>query len=157
MTTYPAAHWAALGVWVGRARRAAGYADTLAWAEAVGRSSRVVLGLERGEPAGDRTLQGVARALDVQLRDLLEILHTGVQPSLSIVGAATTAPDAAAPEDDQPDLVALARRIRRLEQRVEQLERADASSERPSLAVAAHDEDFTIEDEQEQQADNEFP
>jgi transcriptional regulator with XRE-family HTH domain len=55
--------WSRLGREVRRARKAAGFTDTIKWAQAVGRSSRVVLGLERGEPTGDETLELVSLAL----------------------------------------------------------------------------------------------
>jgi hypothetical protein len=53
-----------LGRIVAAARLRAGYSDTRAWSEAVGRSSRQLLGLERGEQVGRKTLLLVEAALD---------------------------------------------------------------------------------------------
>ncbi len=55
--------WAALGRAVYRARARAGYRDTARWAARIGRSTRVALGLERGEPTGPRTLMLIEDAL----------------------------------------------------------------------------------------------
>jgi hypothetical protein len=56
--------WQALGRAVYSARARAGYRDTAKWAARIGRSTRVLLGLERGEPTGGRTLLLVEEALD---------------------------------------------------------------------------------------------
>lgn len=64
-----------LGRAVRRARRAAGLAKTAEWADKVGRSDRVLLGMERGEPAGPDTYAAVAEALGwptARIYDLLE-------------------------------------------------------------------------------------
>ncbi len=63
MNQYDDDAWLRLGRAVKRARLEAGYSDTKRWAAAVGRSSRMLLGLERGEPVGDGTLDRVAIAL----------------------------------------------------------------------------------------------
>jgi hypothetical protein len=55
--------WQALGRAVYSARARAGYRDTAKWAARIGRSTRVLLGLERGEPTGGRTLLLVEEAL----------------------------------------------------------------------------------------------
>lgn len=65
MKKYPAENWERLGRWVYEARHQAGFSDTKVWAEAASRSSRMLLGLERGEPVGAGTLQAVADALGV--------------------------------------------------------------------------------------------
>ena len=62
MADYPAEHWAALGRLVYTTRSEL-YPDTKRWASVVGRSSRMLLGLERGEPVGRGTLTKVAKAL----------------------------------------------------------------------------------------------
>lgn len=77
MKKYPAAHWEALGSWVNVARHQADYADTKKWADAVGRSTRMLLGLERGEPVGAKTLEAIAEALGVTNWSLFEILDKG--------------------------------------------------------------------------------
>lgn len=56
-------NWEALGRAVLSARDRAGYSDTRRWAELVGRSSRMLLGLERGEHVGPKTLAKVEAAL----------------------------------------------------------------------------------------------
>lgn len=45
------------------ARLQGGYDDTALWAKAVERSSRVLLGLERGEPTGRKTLSKIETVL----------------------------------------------------------------------------------------------
>lgn len=52
-----------LGLAVSRARHAAGYADTGKWADAIKRSTRVALGVERGEQAGVNTYSAIEDAL----------------------------------------------------------------------------------------------
>lgn len=44
----------------------AGYADTAIWSEKVGRSTRMLLGLERGEQVGPRTLALIEGVLQKQ-------------------------------------------------------------------------------------------
>jgi hypothetical protein len=56
--------WQALGRAVYRGRVKAGFRDTALWAARIGRSTRVLLGLERGEPTGRRTLLMIEEALD---------------------------------------------------------------------------------------------
>lgn len=80
MRKYPADHWLALGQWVHDARHQAGITDTRQWEQAVGRSSRMLLGLERGETVGAGTLKGIAEALDVPLARLYRILESGSAP-----------------------------------------------------------------------------
>jgi hypothetical protein len=56
-------NWETLGRAVLSARDRAGYSDTRRWSELVGRSSRMLLGLERGEQVGPKTLARVEGAL----------------------------------------------------------------------------------------------
>ena len=77
MKKYPREHWQALGDLVGTARHQAGYSDTKRWAEAVGRSSRVLLGLERGEPVGPKTIEAIAETLGIANWSLFEALDRG--------------------------------------------------------------------------------
>lgn len=56
--------WARLGRVVRRERKLQGFRDTARWAAVVGRSSRSLLGLERGEAVGDETLELVSEALN---------------------------------------------------------------------------------------------
>lgn len=49
--------WTRLGQEVKDARKRAGYRDMAKWATTVGRSTRMLLGLERGEPVGENTLE----------------------------------------------------------------------------------------------------
>lgn len=74
---YPAENWKKLGKWVGVARRGAGFGELADWVAAVGRTDRVLLGLERGETVGDGTLRGIAHALGADLATLYSILSTG--------------------------------------------------------------------------------
>lgn len=77
MKKYPREHWQALGDLVGKTRHQAGYTDTRAWADAVGRSSRMLLGLERGEPVGPKTIEAIAEALGMANWSLFEVLDRG--------------------------------------------------------------------------------
>ncbi|WP_292605903.1 hypothetical protein [Nocardioides sp. REDSEA-S30_B4] len=77
MKTYSPEHWRALGSWVAGARVQAGYSDTKKWAATVGRSTRQVLGLERGEAVGPKTIEAVAQALGVAAWALYDTLETG--------------------------------------------------------------------------------
>lgn len=77
MRKYPREHWQALGDLVGTARHQAGYSDTKRWAEAVGRSSRMLLGLERGEPVGPKTIEAIAETLGIANWSLFEVLDRG--------------------------------------------------------------------------------
>jgi hypothetical protein len=92
--------WKALGRAVYSARVKAGYRDTARWAATLGRSTRVVLGLERGEPTGRRTLLMVEEALDWPL-GWCDLILTGKE-----TGPPTDAPPAfvgpAADADPRP-------------------------------------------------------
>lgn len=61
---HTAGDWERLGAAVLAARRRAGHRDMKEWALLVGKSTRILLGLERGEPVGRNTL-----------RDIEELLH----------------------------------------------------------------------------------
>lgn len=63
-----------LGTKVRQARRAAGFANTAKWADRVGRSDRVLLGLERGEAVGADTYAAVADALGWPLERIYSLL-----------------------------------------------------------------------------------
>lgn len=63
-----------LGAEVRQARRRAGYAKTLEWVAKVGRSDRILLGLERGETVGADTYAAVAEALEWPLDRIYAIL-----------------------------------------------------------------------------------
>lgn len=65
-TRYTDEAWRAFGRVVHSARIKAGFSDLKAWIEAVGRSDRMLLGLERGEPVGRGTLRNVEAALGWQ-------------------------------------------------------------------------------------------
>lgn len=58
-----------------QARRAAGFSKTPAWAAKVGRSDRVLLGLERGEAVGPDTYAAVAEAIGWPLSRVYDILN----------------------------------------------------------------------------------
>lgn len=74
MRKYPAENWIRLGHRVHDLRIQVGHVDTKLWAEEVGRSSRQLLGLERGEPVGPKTLERVAKALYVSPWSLYAVL-----------------------------------------------------------------------------------
>lgn len=77
MKTYPPGHWKALGSWIAGARTQAGYSDTKEWSAAASRSTRQLLGLERGESVGPKTIEAVATALEVDSGVLFGILEAG--------------------------------------------------------------------------------
>lgn len=65
-TKYTRGDWKRLGTAVLAARlrrKDLGLDNTGEWADAIGRSSRVALGLERGEPAGPKTLRVIEEVL----------------------------------------------------------------------------------------------
>lgn len=104
MEKYAAENWQELGRWVQRSRLGAGISDVKEWAELVGRSTRQLQGLERGEPVGSKTLELVAAKLGSDLPDLYEILNggpgaaradpqVGVDPSESIIQRLTREAD----------------------------------------------------------------
>lgn len=63
MRKYPAENWKLFGASVHDLRMRQGYRDMRSWSDAVGRSDRVLLGLERGEPVGAKTIEAIAKAL----------------------------------------------------------------------------------------------
>lgn len=77
MKDYPAENWKALGDWVSLARHQTNYSDTQAWAKAVGRSTRILLGLERGESVGAKTIEAIAEVLGVANWSVFGILESG--------------------------------------------------------------------------------
>lgn len=79
MRTYPAENWKLLGQAVHDLRLGAGFASMKDWAEAVGRSTRQLQGLERGEKVGEGTLIEVARVLGLELGALVDVLASGVE------------------------------------------------------------------------------
>lgn len=67
MKKYPAENWKALGRWIYEARmQGPDDRDMDEWAKRVGRSTRQLRGLERGEPVGAKTLELVADALGIE-------------------------------------------------------------------------------------------
>ena len=72
-----------LGRVIGRSRRAAGYADTDKWASEVGRSTRTVLGIERGDSAGPKTYARIEELLGWYTGACYEFLD-GVDPEQAI-------------------------------------------------------------------------
>lgn len=76
MENYSRQAWVRLGRTVYRARRSIpSYQRTEDWADAVGRSSRVVLGLERGEKVGKDTLMRVEELLGWDADETFRILE----------------------------------------------------------------------------------
>lgn len=72
-------HWRILGRYIQRQRLHI-EPDMREWAAKIGRSTRVLQGLERGEPQGMNTVTLVAVALDVHPEVLFGILETGKTP-----------------------------------------------------------------------------
>lgn len=67
MKKYPAENWKALGRWIYEARmQGPDDRDMDEWSKKVGRSTRALRGLERGEPVGPKTLELVADALGLE-------------------------------------------------------------------------------------------
>lgn len=94
MTYYDTAARKQLGRVVNRARMAAGFADTEKWAERIQRSTRVALGVERGEAAGRKTYAAIEEALGWHPGACYEILD-GVEPAQAVspdVGGVTNTP-----------------------------------------------------------------
>lgn len=77
MNTYSSEQWKVLGTWVASARKQAGFSDTKRWAQVAKRSTRQLLGLERGEPVGSGTIETVGEALGVDSGELFAILEAG--------------------------------------------------------------------------------
>lgn len=76
MANYPRQAWERLGRTVYRARRSIpSYQHTEDWAGAVGRSSRVLLGLERGEKVGKDTLMRIEELLGWDVDETFRILE----------------------------------------------------------------------------------
>jgi hypothetical protein len=69
--------WIRLGRAVKDARKRAGYRDMKIWAGKVGRSTRMLQGLERGEPVGGGTLELVEDALERHRGWTLDLLAGG--------------------------------------------------------------------------------
>lgn len=83
MPDYTADAWRQFGKVVRTERKKAGFRDTTAWAAEVGRSTRMLLGLERGEPVGDETIERVAEALGWELSWAYQLLETGSKPTVT--------------------------------------------------------------------------
>lgn len=81
--------WKRLGRYVLRARTDAGYGDTQDWVHKTGLSARTLLGLERGEHVGRKTLAKVEHALDLDTGALDQVLDEagdGVASTSAIEG-----------------------------------------------------------------------
>jgi len=77
MTKYPIEHWRTLGRYVQRQRLRI-EPDMHEWAGKVGRSTRHLEGLERGEQVGSKTIILVADGLGVDPDFMFAILESGV-------------------------------------------------------------------------------
>lgn len=82
MRNFSAENWKVLGRWVQTCRLARGHSDMDTWAQMVGRSTRQLQGLERGERVGPKTLENVAKALGVEVATIYEVLESRVSPAL---------------------------------------------------------------------------
>ncbi|WP_328988421.1 hypothetical protein OG394_19595 [Kribbella sp. NBC_01245] len=74
MHDYDSHGWQRLGRLVRAARVKAGYGESREWSARVGRSTRMLLGLERGEPVGDATLARVAESLGWPIERIYDTL-----------------------------------------------------------------------------------
>lgn len=74
MQDYDSHGWQRLGRLVRAARVKAGYGESREWSARVGRSTRMLLGLERGEPVGDATLARVAESLGWPIERIYDTL-----------------------------------------------------------------------------------
>lgn len=74
VANYTSEDWQRLGQAIRTARTRCGYERASDWATAVGRSGRLLLGLERGEPAGDTTLRVIEEVLRWPYRTTDQIL-----------------------------------------------------------------------------------
>lgn len=93
MRKYAPADWGRLGQAVAEARSEAGFSKTNDWAAAVGRSSRILLGLERGEPTGTGTLELIEDALGWPRGGAFRILTGAVGwRDLAVGGETQTSP-----------------------------------------------------------------
>lgn len=77
MQDYDSHGWQRLGRLVRAARVKAGYGESREWSARVGRSTRMLLGLERGEPVGDATLARVAESLGWPIERIYDTLGEG--------------------------------------------------------------------------------
>lgn len=75
--TYSADEWRRLGHMVWSERNRIGLGETTEWAAKVGRSTRVLLGLERGEAQGKGTLALVEEALGWENGSAWQVLEGG--------------------------------------------------------------------------------
>ncbi len=73
--------WRAFGRLVHAERMKQGYGDVVVWADRVGRSTRVIYGLERGEPIGAKTLLAVGEALGWSVEATYDALESGKLPT----------------------------------------------------------------------------
>lgn len=81
MPTYPTAAWERLGREIKTARRRGGMSDSALWAQKIGRSTRTLLGLERGEPTGDDTLLRIEEALGWPTGRCIDLLESAADAS----------------------------------------------------------------------------
>lgn len=87
MTRYSLADWKRLGRAVYSARVAEGFGDTQQWCDIVGRSDRMLLGLERGESVGKGTLRLIEDALGWDAGQAFTILDGATPPTRDAVPA----------------------------------------------------------------------
>jgi hypothetical protein len=108
MKKYSADNWRKLGRRVNLARIKAGYSDTQEWADAVGRSSRMLLGLERGEPVGSGTIDRVAITLGWNPEEPYDVLD-GVEVPTWGRGGGEAVTSVGGADQDEPEFEFLTR------------------------------------------------
>lgn len=94
MRNYAPDDWARLGQAVFEARSESGLSKTTDWVAQVGRSSRILLGLERGEQTGSGTLERIEDALGWPRGSTHRLLAGGVTDwrDLAVGGDGHTSP-----------------------------------------------------------------
>lgn len=100
MHSYQHPDWVRLGRAVYSARSRSGYGDMTIWADRVGRSTRMLLGLERGERVGRGTLEAIEAALEWPTGHSHAVLSGAVVTAFPVSAAGPSA-ELAALTDDQ--------------------------------------------------------
>lgn len=96
MTDWEHEDWARLAAVIKEARKTHGLRDIKLWASKIQRSTRIAYGLDRGEPAGEGTLENVEDALDWPRRwtvRILDGLEAGPPPGKATVTEENPGPE----------------------------------------------------------------
>ena len=137
MNRYSRSDWQRLGDIVSAARRADGFSDTQQWCEIVGRSDRMLLGLERGEPVGKGTLRLIEDALDWPAGHATRVLAGEALAGPARV--ATVAPSSIREASDEQLVEELRRRLA-----AAATTESEATSDGAPIVTATQDDEGTI-------------